>query len=1063
MKHQYSTPRSFNRLLLFSVLFLLTCFVSTASPASITGSVSFQYSLGGSARYGLIDNDAPLLYSLMGSRLFIADISNISRPVEIGTLALPGIGRRIAQRGDILFIACTHGGLAAIDVADPTRPVLLSVTTFDKSDAIGQTFGVAVKDQYVYVADYSGAFVVDMTNPAAPVKVGEFTSFEKENHNAYDAYVSNNTLFISCEFDGVYIFDISAPAILNKISHYPGQYYSSVRDGNYLYIAAGGAGLDILDISNLANPQLIANLENNYGGILQLVKVGNYVYLCSEFEDFYKIDVSDPGNPRQVQQFLLGGNHSLGISTTGNYVVLANSNYGIRIFDHRATAIQQVGEFLSLGRVVDCKGAGDYAYAAVGLKGLAILDMTNPFQPLQVAQKTLSGYANGLAVSGTTLFVAETKHEGEESGMLEIVDVADPLAPVILGSVVLTGQPYSVAVRGNVAVVACQTTGLSIVDISDTSNPKLIGTYDTSGVCYVPTLWGDYIVAADGLKGFISLDIKNPAVPKKIVDSFALGYNHGNVVDIALWDTWMYLPAGDGLHIANLDPLYLPMSNNDFYIAPITNRHLTGLVKAVAAFDGYLLVADSVGGVRLFDIAQPDSPQEIDSVFYSVTDPLRINYAEDQGIAYVPSGIGGLYIVKVTVPEKSVAQANGIWFGTGTHTGNDSSIGIVVDFYQGHDNVMGTLTMYGDTILEGSVSATTTDEPGNVKGTILYADGSTGALNLKKSGSGLTGRISAGSFEVADIALTYMTERGLLSLKKIAPTMDIGITSALTSSRGTQKRRLRRAQNMMTVALDQPTLAGQLQYSALALAMIPPRTAVGALAASESMLYQSALWEIRVAQAEARTMAGTICEDYRQRISRFLSIGNSAFENGLQAGENGRLASALYLFSTAARYYQQLAAYYQENVVNCPNYGVGVFNGYYEGVIDFGFIMASLKVCAAQNGEIVTGDVRIDIEASNEHMNGWIAEVDDVASDPLVEDVGKNVTVIVNGNEESVVTGMILVRIGEITAHLKILDWKYNISTDQWEGKLEVQEQKVTGNVTLKKSSDFCPEGFPEI
>ena len=152
-------------------------------------------------------------------------------------------------------------------------------------------------------------------------------------------------------------------------------------------------------------------------------------------------------------------------------MALANSNYGIRIFDNRSTAIQQVGEFLSLGRVVDCKGAGDFAYAAVGIKGLAILDMTNPLQPLQVAQKTLSGYANGLDIAGSTVYVAETNHEGEDGGLLEIVDVTDPLAPVILGSVALTGQPYTVQVQGNLAVVACQTAGVAIVDVSDTAKP----------------------------------------------------------------------------------------------------------------------------------------------------------------------------------------------------------------------------------------------------------------------------------------------------------------------------------------------------------------------------------------------------------------------------------------------------------------------------------------------------------------------------------------------------------------------------------------------------------------
>jgi hypothetical protein len=231
--------------------------------------------------------------------------------------------------------------------------------------------------------------------------------------------------------------------------------------------------------------------------------------------------------------------------------------------------------------------------------------------------------------------------------------------------------------------------------------------------------------------------------------------------------------------------------------------------------------------------------------------------------------------------------------------------------------------------------------------------------------------------------------------------------------------------------------------------MTSPHAATGALAASEALLYQSALWEIKVAQAEAHVMAAAICSDYTNRINRLLSRADRALATGQQAGENGRLAIALSSFSTAARSYQQAAAYYQANVANCPTYGTGVFNGYYEGVIDFGFIAATIKVCAAQSGDVVTGPVRIDVEASNEHMTGTITD-------------GLNATTVVQGNEESVVTGTILVTIGDFTAHLMMVDWKYNVATDQWEGQLEVQEQKVTGNVTLKKSSDTCPDGFPE-
>lgn len=1052
-------------------IFALLFAVSMATGA-IAQTVDFQYSLGGSSRYGLIDEDGtsqysrPLLFSLTGSRLFISDISTMSAPVEIGTLALPGIARRIAQSDDILYISCSYGGLAAVDVADPAKPAIISVKNFDKADAIGQTFGVAVKGNYVYVADYSGLFVLDMTTPSSPNIVQSFTDFENPEHHAYDAYIDGNTLFFSCEADGLYIFDgiDNTTKTLEPVAHYfdfskaLGQFYGVARDGDYLYVAAGGTGFAILNIADFDNVTLVGEpLENNYQGIIGVVQAKDgYVYLCSEFQNFYKIDVTDPANPIQAQAFLVGGHHSLGISTTGNYVALANSNYGIRIFDTRSNAIQQVGEVLSMGRVVDCKGAGDFAYAAVGIKGLAILDMTNPLQPLQVVQKTLSGYANGLAIDGSTVYVAQANHEGEDGGLLEIVDVTDPLAPVILGSLALSGQPYTVRVQGNLAFVACQTAGLAIVDVSDSANPVLLGSYNTAGVCYAPVVWGEnYSMVADGLKGFTALDIQDPGFPQKIADSYNLGYDLGNVLDIAAWDTWMYLPAADALHMVNFDPLYLPTYDNASFIDPIIIRHKTGMMKAVEAFDGYLLVADTAGAVRLFDIAKPDSPQESDTESFSVIDPLRITYAADQGIAYVSSGVGGLYTFKVAVPEKPATQASGIWYGAGLDAADNSTIGIVADFYQAHDNVTGTLTVYGAAVLDGTVTASTADNESFVKGTFVYAGG-TGEINLKKSGSSLKGTITAGTLEVAGVSLALTTQRGLLSYEKCAPTMETGLTSAIASSSGAQKRHYRRAKRMMKKALEQTDLDGQLRLSALAIAKAGSYTATRALAASEAMLYQSALWEVQVAQAEAAIMAESICADYQKSISRDLSLGDSAFEKGKQAGESGRLARALYCFSMAVRHYAQVEDYYHKNSANCPTFGEAEFDGYYEGIIDFGFIAAVLKVCADQSGTVVTGTARIDIEATNEHMNGKIADAADAASDPDAT-AASNITV----DEVSTVNGTILVTLGALTAHLTMTDMKYNLTTDQWEGQLIVKEQEVNGNVTLKKSADTCPDGFP--
>ena len=67
------------------------------------------------------------------------------------------------------------------------------------------------------------------------------------------------------------------------------------------------------------------------------------------------------------------------------------------------------------------------------------------------------------------------------------------------------------------------------------------------------------------------------------------------------------------------------------------------------------------------------------------------------------------------------------------------------------------------------------------------------------------------------------------------------------------------------------------------------------------------------------------------------------------------------------------------------------------------------------------------------------------------------------GETESVVTGTIEVVVGEITAHILMQDWKYNVANGNWEGAVEVVEQSVSGTASFIRVSDDCPAGWNTI
>lgn len=119
----------------------------------------------------------------MSFGLHVVDVSNPMQPVEVGLLALGGTPRAIALGGSGLggyglsgsyaVIACGDGGLAVVDVSDPTAPDLVGATPDDQPRA----GSVTVRGHYAFVAAgeegvFGGLHVVELADPTDPVEVG---------------------------------------------------------------------------------------------------------------------------------------------------------------------------------------------------------------------------------------------------------------------------------------------------------------------------------------------------------------------------------------------------------------------------------------------------------------------------------------------------------------------------------------------------------------------------------------------------------------------------------------------------------------------------------------------------------------------------------------------------------------------------------------------------------------------------------------------------------------------------------------------------------------------------
>jgi len=247
-------------------------------------------------------------------------------------------------------------------------------------------------------------------------------------------------------------------------------------EGNYAYLSCGHDGLNIYDITDPTNMVLVGYYNDS-----------------AEVNNFYSIDVQ---------------NDIAYIANGGDGVFLLN------VTDK--TNPTKLGE-VDLYHAGNVKVQGNYVYVACNAGGIRVIDVTNPFAPVDVTLGTgdflaASADAKGIAVSGNLLYVA-VNYAG-----LDVYDITTPTTPSLLDNIDLDGYANKVKLKDNRAYVATDLGGLQIVDISDPYNLTRTVWLDDNIRYKGVALQDDYVFASgyEGMSDYLLkiYDISNPDVPK---------------------------------------------------------------------------------------------------------------------------------------------------------------------------------------------------------------------------------------------------------------------------------------------------------------------------------------------------------------------------------------------------------------------------------------------------------------------------------------------------------------------------------------------------------------------
>lgn len=385
--------------------------------------------------------------------LHILDVSNPSLPVHAVTIE--GYASKVSVKGNYLYV--TGDGLKIYDVSDLTSPQLVG----SNEDLGGDIF---IYGDYAYLSTGYGTLVtiVNISNPSSPIVVYDYPTWEC----AWDTFVVDNRAYIADGNPGIQIVDVSDPANPIQVGAYDTVYANDVVvSGDYIYVADAWGGLAILTLSTNQPPVAcitgggqVVEAQGPWGATVGLD--GS----CSEdadstagtnddiaYFDWYEVEPGDDvllGTGESIDYDLPLGEHTIMLEITDKAGALDSTEVTIVVQDTTAPTI-------------DCPQ--DITLEATGPTGAVAAFEVTATDICDPAPEVICGPPSGTVFGlGTTeVTCTATDNSGNSAGCSFTVTVVDTTPPTIdcPGDITLeaTSPAGAVATFTAIATDVCDT------------------------------------------------------------------------------------------------------------------------------------------------------------------------------------------------------------------------------------------------------------------------------------------------------------------------------------------------------------------------------------------------------------------------------------------------------------------------------------------------------------------------------------------------------------------------------------------------------------------------------
>lgn len=467
----------------------------------------------------VLSSDGNYIYSIGDGMLTVTDVTDPNNPVIKSKLTgmgdvpgtsslgdtrqiclLPGKG---ANGGDAVIFTCRSYGAFIFDMSNPAAPVELA-----RYDTLELATGLAVYGDYAFVCSrFYGVEVVDLSDPTNPIHLctmlnegGEVQSCKIVDGILYAGEYNNNC---------VSIYDVTDPLNYKKLGvcklngRGDGMTVATVGGKTYLYAGTGHHA-----VSGLANSTPLSNLYYGQGNGLDI------------------FDVTDPNNPVWMSTTKIdgrfyntscdfwGAEYAYDAATGRSYAYLVSNFNGLYVFDVTDPKAPVRVAHIALELLPDSPNYN--SYGLTGSRAFIYNFDTTGENPVKYGAVGAVAVENGVVYVGgvlSDLYVYPAAFAFQQEGVSENADIAvngdyysyDAFKDLngFASAVVEGGQTYAVDTLGNYVYVAAGAKGIVIYN----KNLEVQKTIETEDICYDLYIQDGKLYTAQGRAGVIVYEL----------------------------------------------------------------------------------------------------------------------------------------------------------------------------------------------------------------------------------------------------------------------------------------------------------------------------------------------------------------------------------------------------------------------------------------------------------------------------------------------------------------------------------------------------------------------------